>query len=348
MVEPAKSGGQVPIPETKAAVSDGKYVKVARGVFEKTLAAPGGEVRALSGKAEITILVGTSSAGKSSIIKATKERIPDRFAHGFDLAGAKALLQFVKTGKEYDVFQRVLESAEDEMHIVNAIFLGLFSFKPNISDAEQKIVRALAIEVCQMFDKKFPGPEIDKFMLEDVLASGKSSILDVMEIDSIYKEVIRRDVQSQVKTALVYCPFKDLSERIDERNRLALEKKQYHEIRIGTFPFVQFAKLFGPKQAESDVVIEELSRGTVEKVFNAHFDAWVDDLKAKDPSALPPNIENKRTEDREALLKALGFEPSTQKVQLTPRFKGYDFLINSVESSADFSAQILAKSRSPS
>jgi hypothetical protein len=165
----------------------------------------------------------------------------------------------------------------------------------------------------------------------------QNTVFDIIDTDPIEERLQSLGKKTTVKYALVYCPFYTLTERMAERNRKALETGDTHEIRAGTFPLAQYAKLFGPKQ-ESDHeadVIDIVTKRVVEEDFDTNWEAGLPHFAKRNPEEFKKvssdgSLEKERIENKKALLTALGFnelDPPHKSVKLVPR-KKYDLCIN--------------------
>lgn len=302
------------------------------------------------GEGEIMVLLGTSTAGKSSIISSLKKIEPERIEQGIDMASCQQLLDYLEFAhhEDYVFLQSVLQPKDNDIHILDAFFGKKFPFKQNISELDQSKARELVDKLTKQIDEDIPFPQMEGKMLDEVISfsvCGKASIFDVLEIENVFRHVLKSNFHAPIKIALVYCPFKLLTERMAERNRKALENNDFLEIRAGPFPLFQFARLFGPKQNDDDLVIETLTREDVEKAFDINFDIEVDLMKKENPEEMAKkDIQKDREVGKNYLLQALGFtDPKIQQVELTPLFKRYDFLIDTSKVKPEESARIIQK-----
>lgn len=91
------------------------------------------------------------------------------------------------------------------------------------------------------------------------------------------------------------------------------------------------------------MIIETITRETVKRAFDVNFNACFKQKLLVASLEVKESLLNEKKAGREALLHALGFtDPSIQEVQLTPRFKGYDYLIDTSQMLPNESAQILS------
>lgn len=302
------------------------------------------------GKGDVIVLLGTSTAGKSSLIKSLREIEPKRIEHGIDLASRLEALNYLENNykEEYEFLQSVLQPKKDGMNILYAIFNRSFYFKENVSENDKAHAQKLAMKLSEQIDKNINKPLIDCKMLDEVVEfsmCGKSSVFDIIEIESVFRHIINRRFHAPIRIALVYCPFHLLSERIAERNKKALEGKHFEEVRAGVFPLLQYAKLFRPKEKDNEIVIETITRKMVEEAFEKNFAIGVEYMEKMDPEELKKrDLKKEHHEKKSDLLQAFGFtKPGIQEVELTPRFKRYDYLIDTSKATPEEAAKVFKK-----
>jgi len=292
---------------------------------------------------EVVLLIGTSTAGKSSIISGLIQHESRFLETGVDQAGVRILLEFFEKHHpdEMQHFKEILDINEPGL-ILDMIVGGLpptFNNKATPSDKEQ-----FSQEVQKMkatYDNYFPpdsdGPwaMLENMMLDEVLLHAKSGtpvIFDALKTDSIATHVLFRDPAVKPKIVLVYCPFQDLSARVINRNKEAVASGNPGDVRAGVFPLEQFAALFKPKESDDDPVIQTISKKDAEEAVGTLFDLSVQFQKDHSPIRLEGKDLLKERETKiQAILSKLGFEqddPPDKVSELTPRFNGYNIIIN--------------------
>jgi len=297
---------------------------------------------------DVIVLVGTSSAGKTTIINALRAAEPEREEFGADRTSAERVYRHVaKHYKEYGVskedwehIHKVLVAERGDWQIHNAIW-GDFKFKPGVSEADQQRAQKTAAALRKVVDKfisEHPDETV-KYLVRkslELAKKGSDVIFDTINPEDVYQDPLSS--QLSIKTVLVYCPFHVLSERVAERNRQAIADGKPQEVRAGFYPLRQFAEIFGPrKSTDSDIdVIDTVSKETVEQDFNLHFAVGIEQMRKEDPQQLAKmDVEATRIIERDRLLGALGFSPTDpphKTVELTPRRK-CDFRINTSDPS---------------
>lgn len=155
-------------------------------------------------------------------------------------------------------------------------------------------------------------------------SEGKNVFFDIIEIDEIARKALEAlgpkttEPLSLANRILVYCPFKTLPERIDERNRKAEESGEPWEIRKGLFPFVQFAQIYGPKRPDQQT-LEVLERDFVLEIFEKYYPPCNEKQDRE-------SYEEQKSANRKRFLQDLGFQPNIERVEIAPRFEGYQVI----------------------
>jgi hypothetical protein len=314
-------------------------------------------------KGHITLLVGTSTAGKSSIIDRYKKMAPGAIEEGVDITVNRSMLAQIRKQfpLELSLLQKALGPNAADVDVCNTIF------SPNASPRYKEGCIAEEIqkseEAARTIQQKaiIVNEDIDTLLLEYVLNNsvrGKASIFDHIRVDAIFQQIMKIPVQLPLTFALVYCPFHTLSERMDQRNAKAVAEGKPHEMRRGTFPFFQFAKIFGPKQKEDDIVLETLHREIVIADCRKQFLSELENSKKEDPEAYRAylgilqgefHLTDEATllqkeEERfvNNLLNNLGFtSESVQTVEITPRYNFHHILLDSRQSAEQSTRSLL-------
>jgi hypothetical protein len=318
------------------------------------------------GQGEVVILVGTSTAGKSSIIEAYKQKRPEVIEEGVDKTGRQMIIHQIRM--QYPQELGLLEATlipNNNIVILDAIFEPQIPqrFKEMIPVMEKVEAIAAAKRIQQGLKIDFNPDEQESLLLEDVFShsyAGKQTIFDVLQIDGIYQQCINKHFHLPIRLALVYCPFHVLCERMISRNVKANDPNnpQPGEKRVGTFPLFQYADLFGPKKNDTDIVLETLHRDTVvadfkkkfkEEIENERTDPekfakWISTLREIHGSILSEDAVLQREEAcyMSKLLNLLGFiSEKVNTVEITPRKQIYHYLLDSSLLSPEESAEIL-------
>ncbi len=136
-----------------------------------------------------------------------------------------------------------------------------------------------------------------------------------------------------IKVGLAYCPFSELLKRIAERNAKALSLGDPNELRSFMAPIMGFTDFYRPAE-KGESVLETLHRSEVEQMFETAFQqdlAFWAARASKDPNSKQEYAELAKAHDKmkQDLMMELGFvDAGVEKVDITPRFQGYDYLFN--------------------
>lgn len=166
------------------------------------------------------------------------------------------------------------------------------------------------------FQRLHPYPpleQLNEVMLDQAIdraKKGESTILDIvgnemindqLMTDSIKGKLIESGLSSSSGEVVVaHCPIDTLIERIDIRNKQALENQRPEDVRQAFFPFSQYGMLY-KKTTEPTLQIGEVSRQDI----------------------LEASIKYKgKPEEVTLLLENLGFEDNIDKVSVTYRTEG--------------------------
>ncbi len=217
---------------------------------------------------DIVVLVGTSTAGKTSIIRALKDLESDRLEDGGDLRGDATLLKaMIKYNpNEIEILRKVMRSPSDIPRAVD----GEFHWKEGISSEEESEAKR-ALEQIRETGNSFSDVEKEDIrnsfrnmeleMFDDAFESsrrGKKIIFDVLNVDALAKHVLMRNFSGPMRVVLTYCPFRELSSRMEKRNKDAIGSGELSNQRIGEFPLMQFSELYTQKK-EGEVAFEQLT-----------------------------------------------------------------------------------------
>lgn len=306
-----------------------------------------------NGKGHVIAIVGPSSAGKSTIIGALKQFDSNRVEQGADLFGARSMYQFMEnehlrlgvSDEDWRQLNQVLVPREENWHIHDAVAGCAYNFKEGISKEEQARAIRTAERLHQPVEDAAAklGANLDARMMDEILEhsqQGKSSVFDILDVNKVHQHPLSQN--ATVETVLVYCPFAELVNRINDRNRKALAGEiGLNEVRAGSYPLMQYASLVREKKPSDpqSEVIDTVTRKSIEESFDANFYVWIE---AKKKSATKEEVEDllkkekdgsleaQRVKDREDLVKAFGFAESDspdKTIQLVPRHK-YDLRID--------------------
>jgi hypothetical protein len=302
---------------------------------------------------DITVLVGTSTAGKTSIIKALKQLDSNLLEDGGDLRGQnihlKAMTKY--NPNEIEILSRLMNTPLD---ITKAVGSTERSWKPGITslekmEAEEALQRinetgdAFSPEEIEDIDSSFKNMELEMFDdAFDHSRRGGNIIFDVLNIDVLARHLLIRNFDGPIRAVLTFCPFHVLSSRMEKRNKEAVESGEVSNRRIGEFPLMQFSEIYTQKE-KGQVAFERLTRMQVTKAFDENFDKGVEAGRLqgrKQPSNEQLAIDKKKL--RADFLKNLGFKEGVDVVEIAPKNQQfYNLFINSSKLLPDESAKMI-------
>lgn len=305
------------------------------------------------GMGDVVVLVGTSTAGKTSIIKALQQLESTRVEDGVDLRCNLTFLNLMNKfhPHEIEILSRLMKNRLD---IAKVIGSKERSWKTDITSLEEREGEEAIQRIKETADAFFSKgkEEIDRVfqnieleMFDDAFEHsrrGGNIIFDVLMIDALSKHLLTRQFNGPIRIALTYCPFYLLSSRMEKRNKEAVESGEFSNQRIGEFPLMQFSEIYTRKE-KRQVAFERLSREQVTQAFDENFDKGVEaDRKRK--HQLPPEkqiaLDKKRL--RAEFLTNLGFKEGVDVVEVAPRNQQlYDLFINSSQFSPSQSAKLI-------
>ena len=302
---------------------------------------------------DIVVLVGTSTAGKTSIIHALKQLESNRLEDGGDLRGSQDELKALKSHNPEEI--RILLSIMNEpCDVPFAIFSEQRSWKPEITSVEKqeaekciKIIKEKIKSLTTAEDKIIGNifKNRNEKMFDDAFEysrRGGNIIFDVLNIDELKSHALMRKFDGPMRVVLVYCPFHILSSRMEKRNQDAIVSGKLGNQRIGAFPLVQFSQIYSQRNA-GQIGIELLTREQVTKSFDENFDNKValDRLKGNKLPSDEQILIDKETMRREFLAN-LGFEDGIDAVEVTPKNQEfYSLFINSSVQRPEDSAELI-------
>lgn len=275
-------------------------------------------------KGRAIVLVGASSAGKSTIIHSLRTLDKEMLEEGADLTGAHFIYEFMNQNyhrygvskSDWEHLHNVLVPRSDQFHIHDAVSGNLYQFRPDASPEDH-------IRAKQTGDKlrgpvlkfaELTGPSSMDVAIHhalDITQKDGSVAFDTLNIEDVMSHPYSQ--QTQLTSVFVFCPFNKLTERLAERNRKALSGETgLNEKRIGTFPFTQYATLVRPKKPTDSE------------------DQVIDHVTKKQAIAAYHSNSNKDEIPQEEFLTAFGFDPADPEdrmISFVPR-KTYDMIVD--------------------
>lgn len=309
------------------------------------------------GMGDIVVLVGTSTAGKTSIIKALKQLESDRVEDGGDLRCLAIDLK-VMTKYNKNEIEILIKLMKTPLDVPKAIGSTERSWKTGVS-SQEKLEAEEAIQRIKKTGESFSAKEKEDIhssfqnmeleMFDDAFEhsrKGGNIIFDVLNIDVLAKHVLMRNFDGPMRVVLTYCPFHVLSSRMEQRNKEAVESGELSNQRIGEFPLMQFSEIYTQKET-GQRSFERLTREQVTKAFDENFDRGTDNNREaarlegrKFPS--PKEISKEKEKLRADFLKNLGFKEGIDVVEVAPKNQQfYKLFINSSKLLPNESATII-------
>ncbi len=306
-------------------------------------------------KGDVVILVGNSTAGKTSIIKALLQRESNRIEDGSDLRSINIDLMSLKIfcPHELEVLKRVMKN---DVAIPNAVFTKERLLKSDVSsqeklEAEEAIKRiktkynSFSPEEKSIIEAPFRNLEFK--MLDDAFENsrrGRNVVLDVLDLDNLSSHLLRREFKGPIRIILTFCPFSVLTSRIEKRNREAIQNGELSNQRIGSFPLRQFSNVFG-RNENGKKAFETLSRKEVTKVYLEHFDKGIEAASNDGLKDSPEEILLNRQSKLQNFLNNLGFKEGEEIVDIAPNKREvYNLFLNTAILSPELSAAIISAS----
>lgn len=270
-------------------------------------------------KGKMIILLGTSTSGKSTIINTISTVDPDILNFSIDLCFENKKADIIKT-IDFDNYQTLI-SVLKHSEIAKIIETNdKIKYQPNVTNLQKlQVERAIAHlrEKIRKIDNLMPNDMFEMIFRNIVIAAnnGDTLICDVVYPDVLYRYLFNKIVYGSVCIVLVYCPLLELSNRLSNRNHYAHISQKPSEFRR-SFPLFQYIKLYKKKEFPDEPVLETLTRNDAEKVFDEQVD----------------NLEKHRKHE---FLELLGFtDNNITAVEITPRFKFYNYVIDTSKLSA--------------
>lgn len=315
------------------------------------------------GMGDIVVLVGTSTAGKTSIIKALKQLESDRLEDGGDLRfpfkqpiiELKVMTKY--NPNEIEILKKVMKNPLD---ILKAVSSEERLWKTGIT-SQEKIEAEEAIQRMKKTADSFSSEEkedinnsfqnIEFEMFDDALEHsrrGGNIIFDVLNIDILARHLLVRNFDGPLRAVLTYCPFHVLSSRMEKRNKEAVESGDLSNQRIGEFPLKQFSEIYTQKEKGQEA-FEQLTRKQVTKAFNENFDKGAEANRKtaliegrKIPSE--KELSNEKAKSLADFLTNLGFKEGVDVVGVAPKNQRfYHLFINTDKLRPTESAEIIHK-----
>lgn len=303
----------------------------------------------LFGEGKIFCLIGTSTAGKTSIIQRLKEGSSEWRELGFDLEADLYVADEIKANMRAQ-YDEIIE-AIDPSNVAIAVFCDQVKLKDNVpSSVVEKAYKALEEvkkargEIVKKFGNNF-GSAVESRVLDKAVSlslKGQNVIFDFFDMDLFIQSLMGLHFCSPIRFGLVYCPLDQLVERVLIRNKRAHEEGDGSNIRPPMqllFQFVdKYIGIVNPQ--EKDKVLDALTLNQFEEIFEKAFSEEIEFLEKKliqceDKVPLRKEIEEfrkKHDKIKNELMEKLGFTDfSIKKVFIVSRFRDYHHLFNNTQ-----------------
>lgn len=309
-------------------------------------------IQHLRDRGTIFVLIGTSTAGKTSVTRQLAKEAPGLVELGLDdyadlhVAEMDADLLRTHTPELYEAMAPAFAHAED---IAYAIFGDKEpKWKPGISkETLEKAQKALT--AAKAIKESFPHVEMENVkarMMEEGMrlsSRGRPVIFDLWQpndADKFVQHMIDKQYYAPLKRGLAYCPFHVLAERVRKRNIDAMASGHPEDRRDPLIPLDQFPGFYRPAE-EGDAIIDTLHRNGadgVEEAFESAFQQRIAMLQPDLAKDTPEEIGRKEKEiatlvsdhdDWKAhILNSLGFSEGVTEVPITLKNKRIDRIFN--------------------
>lgn len=190
---------------------------------------------------DVIVLIGTSSAGKSSIISEVMQQKPGTIEHGVDLDCVNIPMAFLHENhpEEMEYFQRVIEPTEMEVnypgYIIDYITSKEPTFKSDVSLEDKNAYGEIFKKVNESLLTEIPGDKLIPLMLDQVVTHSKQAkqvIFDTILINEVAQHILLNKHPS-ITYVLVYVPFQSLAERVVRRNDEAVREGDLNNLNFG-------------------------------------------------------------------------------------------------------------------
>lgn len=266
------------------------------------------------GKAPIIVLLGTSTAGKSTLINPIKAKYPSLKDYSIDLRWVTSMADILKDffPEDYNTLNAIVEH-ENILPICSGD-----EIKGNFSSQQLSKAR----EAAKKFDEIISNPVLspagfneacskikdkDAERLIDDSLNGSPIILDTVGFRTIQR-LFLKNFHADAHIMITFCPLKELSARMTKRNEKAKASQQESNIREG-FPLWQFTQLYKPRVDQKEPLLQVLTRQDCIDAYRLHL--------------------GDKMNDEAKFLKTLGFISSDiEQVEITTRAPYYHSIFN--------------------
>lgn len=292
------------------------------------------------GEGHIFILLGTSTAGKTSIMRRLMEEVPNSIGTSMDEYGPDHDADLIR--EHAPELYAKMALAMEHSDIAYAVFAGAgdaVRWKENLSEEVIQNAKEALEQARQQIDSfpRVPFAVVESRMMDHIISAstkGKNVVFDIFDSNLFLEQMIQKNFYAPLKRGLVYCPFHILAERVIQRNVKALDFGGHPEDwRPPIQPLMEFIQFYKPAE-DGDTIIDTLHREQVELAFESAYKqevAYWGERASIDPHAGERQEMLLRDHDKlkGKITANLGFSHlGVTEVNITPKFKGFDYLFN--------------------
>ncbi len=294
--------------------------------------------------ARMIFLLGTSTAGKSSIADYLKNKAlfknRELVIVSSDSVGIlQALYSYLRYApSKLNFLHRYLTNEEIFGVVMNPELPATIVNKMNITAKEKVDIQAILDElrtneatIKQKFYSRSQSPCFYSLPILSALLAGKTIIADVLYPDEFLQVMTSTLLSYNMDTVIVYCPPKQLMERLYERNKAAFELKHFNSSRLGAFPLEQYTQLYEPTVIATQA-IDNLTLADIE------IPQTIPDMYKKffiHMKQLPISYnENQWPEIADLMQCTFGLHTNEDRTWIKPTYK-YRLVVNTAQDSAE-------------
>ncbi len=256
------------------------------------------------GKAPVTILTGTSNAGKTTLIDFFRKSSTDLTDYSIDLFCDKSL---EKTIKNYhpDEYSRIVENLEPKK-MINFILGDNIKKIPNHIQEDLLLLRSIYGRGIPRAERSYFKSKLSRLPFKIWKESRNDSPV-IMDFKFVNLSEMFWNFKAPITLLWVFCPLKVLSDRLTIRNIIA-EKEEKLSNRRQRTAIWEYAELYRKKTFPDEATLEVLKRKDAIASFQEHY----------------PDSNKQALEE---FLYKLGFESSnTEQVEITFRHNPFLFI----------------------
>ena len=277
----------------------------------------------------LILLLGTSTSGKTTIINNLLEKIDSLKDYSLDYRLFIERSQQIKERYplEYDAMIQVVIH-ENIAKVVDGNTKFITQSMAPVNKKEKALIASGVIRKKMYMGDAMTEEEKQNrrtfypLVLKKIdaeISRKQSLVLDCTKLKEL-NDIASHISQAKIKKILVFCPLKELSNRMKIRNQKAIKDSEIFNLRDG-FPLWQYASLYRKKRHDHEATLETLSREDAIKIFDEFLQS---------PNEITLAFIKKlglRAGTKEVFLTYLSFSPSDKMIEMTTRFDSENFLI---------------------